>query len=1127
MQIGTQATRIHAAAISGNAKMTTIANQVVLSDPRLRGFSSTASGGSWSAPAGNYAIVAGTNGDHITKSGTSWNLGDQDLGSHTPVILPDSSSDVPYVSSIALSATEDLICFYASHLLNGFDTGIYAMRVKDDGAGHVYWGDPIPVFQNTAVDDMNAQSQMFVTFPRIQTINSEYWILALEASRQSNIITYHLCYFRSKTGSSWYGVEHFSDREYLVGLSNDPAEVNIGINSYLVSTTPTAFTLADIKHAYLNISGNNCYIVSKGGATNFVCPASVLVGVANTALQVDLTADIPTRGLSLPAAPTAAQNTHQLWNPGKKYNGNALIVPGARITNKAGYVTGANSDLLTISTDLVDEIRQTTAVDASGKTVNVIDLTTIDMTGYLRDWYADTFIEYNSPKQATYDLICDFTGFTLINEAGFSIDSSANLRVNRIDPNATTPDNLAFIHEVRTVNGMMEVQWQITQAMAGHYAYISLQGTEQCNAYYAVVYNGDTTKFELWQATPSTQPYKFLTYGAVLQASGAVALSVATNYWLRVAQFHNRVVAWHSTDRITWTKEIDYTGITANKGYWGLGGKATGLVAPAIGNSDAYGGKKALYSGVNPIMVALKVTTGAYPSSLIALGTLAGQTGNPAGNLKIGLGADNGSGTYPANLSLDANVVWKGAMESAQVSDPAYPHWGPAVGPTEDVELAASTVYWVYLTFDGTLAGGQKWDWFTQDTSALPYGTGLTKTSTDGGATWSDSASSSDALAALLFIAYDYGHPQFSSFYWTSGETPRNLDYIANDISAKASVLDVTPDSFVVTADLTTGADSIKWQPIGYGKLGDFTADVDVVIDSGYTGEVSFRSSTIGSGAGNGYRVILSPAAQTITIYDATATLILSIDSLQYIPADVSFHLTLVNWAKFIYVYINGCLATSCYNSNLTTMGYFGLLSTHTAWTNVRIPDMLPIKPLFDIQANSNALTALKDITDKTKYRYFIRYDGSLRIGSFPNRSSVATYSATVTQAGKVETARYANNQVSAQGGQYAMRFSADELDKQGKRRVAQLDFTSAFTNEDAYRDSDLVLQQAKERDSQYTIDNFLADWALEREDRITVTNPLDGISSDYVVNDIQVSPITIAPKPTVASRVGLRKFVV
>lgn len=297
------------------------------------------------------------------------------------------------------------------------------------------------------------------------------------------------------------------------------------------------------------------------------------------------------------------------------------------------------------------------------------------------------------------------------------------------------------------------------------------------------------------------------------------------------------------------------------------------------------------------------------------------------------------------------------------------------------------------------------------------------------------------------------------------------------------------------------------------------------MIDSGYTGEVSFRSSTIGGGAGNGYRVVLNPATQKILIYDATATLILSIDSLQYIPAAVSFHLTLVNWAKFIYVYINGCLATSCYNADLTTMGYFGLLSTHTAWTNVRIPDMLPIKPIFDIQANSNALTALKDITDKTKYRYFIRYDGSLRIGSFPNRSSVATYSATVTQAGKVETARYANNQVSAQGGQYAMRFSAEELDKQGKRRVAQLDFTSAFTNEDAYRDSDLVLQQAKEKDSQYTIDNFLADFSLEREDRISVTNPLDGVSSDFVVNDIQVSPITISPKPTVVSKVGLRKF--
>jgi hypothetical protein len=1119
MRTGVVEARIHAAATSGHATLTTLPNQALLNDWRLRGFAATVLGGAWAAPTTVYSIVADAGlGDHIEKGGVPWNLGYQDLGHNTPVTLPDGTTDATSpVSSVALSVTEDLICFYANHLLNDFYTGVYVMRVKDDGAGHIYWGDPIPVPPLCdAIDDLNALSQFFVTFPRLQVINGEYWILALEASRQSNIITYHLCYFHSSDG------EHWSDREYLVGVSNDPAETNVGINSHLVVGTPTPFVLNNLRHAYLyiDVAGMYCYIVSKLGASNFRCPATTLVGVTNPSLQQDLTADILSRNPSTPAAPSAMQGNYPLFNSAGKYNAHPLLVPGAQIISKAGY----NSDLITIGTELIDETRQVTAVDANGVAQNALALQMIDLTGYLRDWFADTFIEYDSPKQAVYDLLCDFTGLTLINQAGFSIDNSANLRVNMIDPNSPTPDNLAFIHVVRTVNGMMELQWRITQSLTDHYVYISLQGTEQCNDYYAVVYDGNSQTFQLWRATPSTQPYKILEYGASLQTSGVVALNPDVDYWLRAAQFHNRVVAWHSSDRITWTKVIDYAGVTANKGYWGLGGKATGLIAPAIGNSDAYGGAQPLYSGANPIMVALRVQTGAFPSSLIALGAIVGQTGNP-GNLVIGLGADNGAGTYPANLTNDANVVWRGELASTLVSDPLYPAWGPAVGPDTDVELATSTYFWVYLTFEGTLGVGQVWDWFTQDPDTLPYGSGLTKVSTDGGATWSDAASSV-ALAALLFVAYDYGHPRFASFYWSSGEMPRDLEYIAKAIAAQASILTATPDSFLVTADLVLGGDSILWQPTVYGMLGDFTLDADGVIDNGWVGEVLFRASAIGGGVGNGYRVRLIPATQKIEIYEPSAVLALSVDSLQYIPVGVAFHLTLVNWAKWIYIYINGCLATTCYNENLTTLGYFGLLHTHTAWTNVRIPDMLPIKPLFNINANANALTALADLFAKTKYRYFIRYDGSLRMGSFPNRTSVATYSATLTQAEKVETARYAFSHLRAQGGQYADRFSAAALDKQGRRRFQVVDFTSSFSNEDAYRDSDLALRQAAEKDSQLTMDMYLVDFCLEREDRITVVDPSSGVSADYVVNDIAVPQLQVSPKPSAAGQVGLRKFV-
>jgi hypothetical protein len=107
-----------------------------------------------------------------------------------------------------------------------------------------------------------------------------------------------------------------------------------------------------------------------------------------------------------------------------------------------------------------------------------------------------------------------------------------------------------------------------------------------------------------------------------------------------------------------------------------------------------------------------------------------------------------------------------------------------------------------------------------------------------------------------------------------------------------------------------------------------------------------------------------------------------------------------------------------------------------------------------------------------------------------------------VISADNVKTMRYAINQLMPSGNYYAMHWSSYYLDLLGKRRFKQESYTDAESNEDAYLAASNVLLRAIEQESQYSIvSNSI--FPAERQDRITVTNPLDGVSTDYVITTL------------------------
>lgn len=1033
----------------------------------------------------NYDYPTDYNGAGGT--GGYWDLGMQDLGVNTPVTLPDGvTTDTPYISSVALSASKDLICFYANRFRSSYRTGLYVMRVVTNGST-VHWSEPTRVFESAAIDEFNYQSQFFVSFPRLQVINNEYWILALECSKEVNILTYHLCYFRSADGIHW------SDREYLAGVSNDASESTVGINQH---DTGTAFVLNDLKHAYLTVTGNKVFMVSKTGS-KFSCAATSLVGVTNTAVQLDITPDTINYSLSLPAAPSAAQGSYTVQNQYNKYNSNAILVPGSILTHKAGYVTSNGAELITVSKELVDEIKQATQLDK-----NAISVTTADYTAWLRDWVSDMFWEYWSPQQSTYDQFCDLTALNVVSGRFFIGygGSGTDLTAATLDPNDIANEDVGYVNPNRASDGSLEFQFKFSGSVSSNVSVAAVFQGVSDSQFYSVSWNYTLGAWVLSYATPSTAGKKLYVYTQVAVGS-TDTINADTWYWGKVQQWHNHVQFFTSVDRITWTNKLDYTApvppnnasFPCNLGYFGLLGKSHSVSSGALGNTDASGGSVAMDSGGTPLYWATKFTTGSSAGTVTALAGLFTQTDTPP-DLTIGLVTDNGG--VPADVNNSNNILYSTTVKSLTFSNSASPIWR-AIPVPPYVTVAASTDYWIYWTFNSALSGSQTWEFYTGSGTA-------SKTSTDGG-TWT---ATTNAGAAIAFVDYDNGLVKFNAMYYTSAESPKTLDYLVKDIAAKASVLTCTVDSFLTDADLVT-----NWQPSSFGTLGDFVVEADVDATVG-PAEIYFRAATNGT-ATTGMKVVVD---STVTVYN-TNVLKESIASLQTIPT--TYHLTLSNQSGFVYIYINECLVATYYDSAMPNAGYFGV--GVATFTNLRIPDMTPVKSYYVVESGRTAQAALDDLTKVGRHHYFMRYDGTLRIGSFPRRTSVDTYYQTVIAANNVQSMRYAVNQLMPQGNYYAMHFAAYELDATGKRRFKTDSYTDAVSNEAAYLAASNVLTAAREQFNQYSMDSN-AVWPAERQDRITVTNPLDGISQDYVITTIDWNYELQSGKST--QKTGLRNFV-
>lgn len=1052
---------------------------------------------------------------------TLWDLGGQPLGVEQKVTLPNQAQHPSNLTGMVLPNGSIGISFYADSFRETFETGIWLQRVYNIDTSvteqHLFWVKPEEIFQTIAIDDDNGATEMFCAFPHIQMVGEEYWIVALEMSQQAGHQRYNLSFFRSTDGITW------SDRNYRQGAAYDVEGENEETRGAYAYNGDQPFLYTDLIFANLIVTEERTFII--GYDRSFRCPSTVLVGVENPDKELDITGITYAWDIDLPQAPSAGQGTYEIANVPKLYDGTDILTAhrGVKIYQEAGYLTEMGDEIIPVGQFHVDSITQHTELgDDTGS------ITALDNTMLMDRYKSPVYWEMFGPSQLTYVGFCDTTPFNTI-YGSYYCSVAGNMKSGTVTSQDNFRENTAVINMTNPDGGILVTRFRCTRTWENNHVGVAFDGRDQGDSednkkFWVVFYNKVEGRFSLHRAEPRTNPNRVKLYRYRLIDNGLGDFSLdGSTYWLRVGVYHSRVMVWYTGNNgddpdAVWELVLDYQApaspatdvMPCRIGWWALLGTARTEPSGALGQLSTRGGMQSLsYNGTDPYVIAAHVQLGSAPSLLrrvnVAL-TQENEDSTPMPDAIISL--VTGDADNPDDITDDDNIIFQCNASALLFGAHDSPRWNGANDKPNPrrTRLDAGEHVWICVTYNGTLATGQSYKWAS---GAIDAGNAETRKSEDGGQTWEAGGEFLGELAACIEVEYLNGLVKFSRLYFGGAEPPYTIEKLAHQIAAKSEVLDISPDDFLNQSDLTLGPDNIYWQPIAYGKIGTLVLDADVeMMGSPYTplARIIVGSTTIDAGDGDGYVVELDSDNQKVLFYTPGNTLVMETESLCFIPE--VFHVSVVNQNNFLYVYVNECLASNCppvTSWTVATPGYVGLDSIGAVFTNVRIPDLTTVVPYWVMEGNESALSSLQKLVAKpangaiSRGRFFIRYDGSLRISSFTRQELTDTYVDTILDTNKTESQRNNLSIVRQSKNYYADRTDPVMLDTDGII-FDERDSSDALTDEDAYTSSYLEFLNSKE---QQILPSFshVAVFPAEREDRINIESPTDSTEGEANIN--------------------------
>jgi hypothetical protein len=935
-----------------------------------------------------------------------------------------------------------------------------------------------------------------------------------------------------------------------------------------------------------------------------------------TGKSLDLSAYVvPPSSITESGAGQSAVVSLTVENPNGIFNGSTILRRGAVIEIALGYYTSAAADetMPTIKL-LVDEIRQASSL-GDDRIENRLQIQARNLIKLMQDDAdkPDIFYSYDAPEHTQLTQINDLTALNVFNGA-FVADGQ--LTGGLIMVGSSLVDNLAALAHLRGEDGFVELRFKSVPggAWTNSYVGVALQMQDQQH-YYAVLFNyaNDSKTFGLYQASPGSSG-KVVAYALVPSVGGETrtttlgsALAINTEYYLLVGQWHNRVKAFYSTDRINWTKVIDYAPIASEISYFGVIQKGNVTASTAFGEAHQPAellGWNAMLNDMNTAnpgglygkrvryFVRVKTRQAGVLRS-IGLAVLRSVVGvPPSAVLKVW--KDNGAGTDPADLTNAANLLYAytfGSYDFPVQQTNSYAPW-TVHAVTTLVNLDAETYYWISLesASDISIDGSGS---LTQAVLGLRYmpashngdGQGLKcryQYDLTAPANFYDFQPANGGLGSTLSMylktSYDASGIEILGLHHSGGEMPRPIEWIANDLCVKAGITAWSPDTWLddTLATFSNGADGSAYTfannytgvwAIGggqlqayhaalsswaflrsntyYGARGDGFYEVDLtILAASKRAGILWRAAGAPSAFTSAYLIDVSTATLPLITWSkivaGTLTTLRVMPSLVPIPTNAQFKLNVLANAGAISVYVNECLAGMFWEDGdgfvpITAQGEIGLavLGNNSGgavakFANLRVPDVWKIKGTFDVAENMSWQSALNNLIGKDRVNYFVRASGAMRLASFTRRAVVDTYDSTIVQCVKTDSDRYWASHIRPEGDRFADRFEPVLLDSDG-RRFRKEDYTDAYTDEQAYDDAAVPLRAARERTAQYEMTSVAVP-AMELEDVIALTNPLDGTSAgQYIVNDrtLTFNLTEDAGDELVFSQVvGLRAFV-
>jgi hypothetical protein len=203
-------------------------------------------------------------------------------------------------------------------------------------------------------------------------------------------------------------------------------------------------------------------------------------------------------------------------------------------------------------------------------------------------------------------------------------------------------------------------------------------------------------------------------------------------------------------------------------------------------------------------------------------------------------------------------------------------------------------------------------------------------------------------------------------------------------------------------------------------------------------------------------------------------------------------------------LWIGDALIASLYFPFRTWTGTGGLQVGHygSTFADFTLSELSEPPWVVTMDANASVLETLNSLLAQRRIKRFMRYNGKLKLGYFLKRDQAATMSDTVLRVSRNQVNRFIS-ECRVDGARGWATYKSPRL-SQG-RYFRRIDMPDIFDRWGMYREAQLIVRDSGEMLEQC---NFvgLPHLAIEPEDEVTIVVTDQGISDDYIVDDIRTS---------------------